>query len=194
MSWARAEKAALTKIRIHNRRFCITSFLQLESRTCLSHATREAHRPALILLFAKKFFRGPSRTGTYQRFGFSAQTRTQISVTGSSVTLANEVERSNILAPGFWFRIRGTPLLPAFTPECFRGLALGSRIQLQQRNCSRFTRDFSRRSTFSSSQRTAVRISGSRSPTQDLFRTCLGRAATNRRPSATIEQSAVRAP
>src|SRR5207244_5730647 len=39
-------------------------------------------------------------------------------------------------------------LLPAFTPENFRGLALGSRIQLQQRNCSRFTRDFSRRSTF----------------------------------------------
>ena len=46
---------------------------------------------------------------------------------------------------------------------------------------------------FQSSQRTGSRISGSRSPTQDLFRTCLGRAATNRRPSATIEQSAVRA-
>jgi hypothetical protein len=58
------------------------------------------HRPALILLFAKKFFRGPSRTGTYQRFGFAAQTRTQIPLTGSSATLANEVERSNILAPG----------------------------------------------------------------------------------------------
>src|SRR5205807_6471866 len=99
----------------HNGRFRITSFLQLESRTCLFRTEREAHRPALILLFAKKFFRGPSRTGTYQRFGFAAQTRTQISLAGSSVTLANEVERSNILAPGFWFRIRGTPLLPAFT-------------------------------------------------------------------------------
>jgi hypothetical protein len=31
---------------------------------------------------------------------------------------------------------------------------MGGRIQLQQRNCSRFTRDFSRRSTFLSSQRT----------------------------------------
>ena len=123
----------------------------------------------------------------------SARRRTQMFTSGSSVTLANEVERSNILAPGLWFRIRGTLLLPAFTPERFRGLALGSRIQLQQRNCSRFARDFSRRSTFSSSQRTAVRISGLRSRTQDLFRTCLGRAATNRRPSATIEQSAVRA-
>jgi hypothetical protein len=34
---------------------------------------------------------------------------------GSSVTLANEVERSNILAPGFRHRIRDTNLLPAFT-------------------------------------------------------------------------------
>src|SRR2546430_10549119 len=129
----------------------------------------EAHRPALILLFAKKFFRGPSRTGTYQRFGFAAQTRTQISLAGSSVTLANEVERSNILAPGLWFRIRGTPLLPAFTVASWQRLALGSRIQLQQRNCSRFARDFSRRSTFSSSQRTRSRITPLSLPAQDKF-------------------------
>src|SRR5438876_2626451 len=54
----------------------------------------------------------------------------------------------------FW--LLASALLPAFTPESFRGLALGSRIQLQQRNCSRFTRDFSRRSTFPSSQRTKI--------------------------------------
>jgi hypothetical protein len=60
----------------------------------------------------------------------------------------NEVERPNILAPGLTIRQKPDHLLPAFTPESFRGLALGSRIQLQQRNCSRFTRDFSRRSTF----------------------------------------------
>src|SRR5205085_12458738 len=95
----------------------------------------------------------------------------------SAVATANEVERSNILAPGLPSGTRRTHLLPAFTPECFRGLALGSRIQLQQRNCSRFARDFSRRSTFSSSQTTAVSISVSRPSTQDLFRTCLGRAA-----------------
>src|SRR6184192_4091645 len=148
MSWARAEKAALTKIRIHNRRFRITSFLQLESRTCLSHATRGAHRPALILLFAKKFFRGPSRSGTYQRFGFAAQTRTQFLQIGPSVTLANEVERSNILAPGLTKPLLRHHLLPAFTDRSCDRLAVGSRIQLQQRNCSRFTRDFSRRSTF----------------------------------------------
>src|SRR5438552_325680 len=41
--------------------------------------------------------------------------------------------------------------------------------QLQQRNCSRFARDFLRRSTFSSSQRTASRSSGLRSALQDLF-------------------------
>jgi hypothetical protein len=93
-------------------------------------------------------------------------------------------------------------------PECFRGTTkepqaarlplqrlaqLGSRIQLQQRNCSRFSRDFLRRSTFSSSQRTGSRSSGLRSALQELFRIYLARPATNLRPSATIEPSAERA-
>ena len=86
----------------------------------------KAHRPALILLFAKKFFRGPSRTGTHQRFGFAAQTRTQIFLPESGVTPANEVERSNILAPGLWSRFRGTLLLPAFTaPNAFGAIGPG---------------------------------------------------------------------
>jgi hypothetical protein len=51
------------------------------------------HRPALILLFAKKFFRIVRTRGD-----------------------TNEVDRTNILAPGFI-------LLPAFAPEIFRGLA-----------------------------------------------------------------------
>ena len=46
---------------------------------------------------------------------------------------------------------------------------MGSRIQLQQRNCSRFSRDFLRRSTFPSSQRTGSRSSGLRLSLQDLF-------------------------
>ncbi len=33
----------------------------------------------------------------------------------------NEVDRTNILAPGFW--LRKARLVPAFTPERFRGLA-----------------------------------------------------------------------
>jgi len=37
----------------------------------------------------------------------------------------NELDRTNILAPGFWSRVCGTHLLPAFTPEKFRGLAHG---------------------------------------------------------------------
>jgi len=36
----------------------------------------------------------------------------------------NEVDRTNILAPGVWC-LCGTHLLPAFTPESFRGLAHG---------------------------------------------------------------------
>src|ERR1700720_2199476 len=132
---------------------------------------RRAHRPALILLFAKKFFRSPSRTGGF-RNRFAAITEPKSFKTGSSVTLANEVERSNILAPGLPPGTRPTHLLPAFTPERFRGLALGSRIQLQQRNCSRFARDFSRRSTFSSSQRTESISSDFSLAAQDLFRIC----------------------
>src|SRR5713101_4302683 len=74
--------------------------------------------------------------------------KSDIAAKGRRYADTNEVERSNILAPGLPSGTRRTHLLPAFTPECFRGLALGSRIQLQQRNCSRFARDFSRRSTF----------------------------------------------
>jgi hypothetical protein len=104
----------------------------------------------------------------------------------------NEVDRTNILAPGVCSDLCRNHLLPAFTPERFRGLAqLESRIQLQQRNCSRFARDFLRRSTFPSSQRTRSRSSGSRSPLQELFRSYPARVATNRRPSPIIEPSAV---
>jgi len=46
---------------------------------------------------------------------------------------------------------------------------MGSRIQLQQRNCSRFSRDFLRRSTFPSSQRTETRTSGLRFEGQDYL-------------------------
>jgi hypothetical protein len=61
-------------------------------------------------------------------------------------------------------------LLPAFTPGTFPGIGpVGSRIQLQQRNCSRFTRDFLRRSTFPSSQRTGTRTSGLRFDGQDYL-------------------------
>ena len=67
----------------------------------------------------------------------------------SRVTLANEVERANILASGFWSGNRRTHLLPAFTiPRSRDDWPMGSRIQLQQRNCSGFAPDFLRRSTF----------------------------------------------
>ena len=38
----------------------------------------------------------------------------------------NEVNRTNILASGFWSGTRRTHLHPAFTPESFRGLAHGT--------------------------------------------------------------------
>ena len=61
-------------------------------------------------------------------------------------------------------------------PRNFSGIGpMGSRIQLQQRNCSRFSRDFLRRSTFLSSQRTGSRTTGLRSERQDYL---IRRAAT----------------
>jgi hypothetical protein len=63
----------------------------------------------------------------------------------------NEAERANILAPGFRPRKpSGHTFFPPSPPSRSCGTndwLIGSRIQLQQRNCSRFTRDFSRRST-----------------------------------------------
>src|SRR5438034_4680018 len=138
-------------------RFRITSFLQLESRTCLSSAAAKSASPSSHSSFCEEVFSRPAEIRPRTLSGPLQKKRT------------NEVERSNILAPGLWFRIRGTPLLPAFTPERFRGLALGSRIQLQQRNCSRFARDFSRRSTFSRSQRTGSRITPLPLRAQDKF-------------------------
>lgn len=87
----------------HNGRFRITSFLQLESRTCLRRSRACGNRdasPSSHSSFCEEVFSRPSRTGTHQRFGLQRK-RGLSSLTGSSVTLANEVERSNILAPGF---------------------------------------------------------------------------------------------
>src|SRR6266567_4795766 len=135
------ETRALPGKQKHNRRFRIQVSSNSESRTCMA----EAASPSSHSSFCEEVFSRPAPAGT------------------------NEVDRTNILAPGFWSGTCRTHLHPAFTPESFRGLAMGSRIQLQQRNCSRFARDFLRRSTFSSSQRTASRSSGLRSALQDLF-------------------------
>src|SRR6266545_76229 len=112
------------------------------------------HRPALILLFAKKFFR-PAFAGRMRWTG-------QI----------------------FWLLALPSSRLHS---RIFSGIGpMESRIQLQQRNCSRFSRDFLRRSTFSSSQRTGSRSSGSRLTMQDFIH----RWTTNRRPSETMEPPA----
>jgi len=82
----------------------------------------------------------------------------------------NEVDRTNILAPGVCSGIYRNHLLPAFTVRARETIGpMGSRIQLQQRNCSRFSRDFLRRSTFLSSQRTGSRTTGLRFERQDYL-------------------------
>ncbi len=72
-------------------------------------------------------------------------------ITDPGYSSTNEVERTNILAPGLR-RLPDGPRTPSSRLHRARissenDWLKGSRIQLQQRNCSRFTRDFSRRST-----------------------------------------------
>jgi hypothetical protein len=174
-SSARTDVAALITLNKtkHNGRFRITSFLQLESRTCLPQSRGRgigAHRPALILLFAKKFFRGPSRTGTYQRFGFAAKPRTQVSLAKSNVTLANEVERSNVLAPGLTKPLLRHHLLPAFTVTSGNDWPWEVVSSYSSATAPGF-HGISRADphTFSSSQRTGSRTSRLRFRAQDLF-------------------------
>ena len=119
---------------------------------------------------------------------------------GFSVTLANEADRSNILAPGLrpeyfsdspfsrlhrssehghsacapsgdflrfpdsaeWNSAGRTDYKSMF--RYYNDWLVGNRIQLQQRNCSGFTPDFSRRSTVSNSQRTKRAIAACASP------------------------------
>src|SRR5437588_3073413 len=58
VSWAPTEKAALTKPTKtkHNGRFRITSFLQLESRTCLSSAAAKSASPSSHSSFCEEVF------------------------------------------------------------------------------------------------------------------------------------------
>ena len=61
-------------------------------------------------------------------------------------------------------------LLPAFTARSSRDdWLMGSRIQLQQRNCSRFSRDFSRRSTDQTRKELLPEVAACASAAQDLF-------------------------
>jgi len=122
----------------------------------LSSAAAKSASPSSHSSFAKKFFRSPSRTGGF-RNRFAAITEPKSFKTGSSVTLANEVERSNILAPGLPFRHPPDAPSSRLHPRMFSGLPWES-YPVQQRNCSRFARDSFAPITFSSSQRTGSRI------------------------------------
>jgi len=92
---------------------------------------------------------------------------------GLSVTLANEADRFEY--SGSWLAARRFFGLTFFPPSplvknrrrhaCLHNdWLVGNRIQLQQRNCSGFTPDFSRRSTVSNSQRTKRAIAACASP------------------------------
>jgi len=132
--------------------------------------------PALILLFAKKFFRAvvgivnPGRRDPhdgYSRMRWTGQIFWLLAYDACAAphllpAFTAFLWRPRMLSGHNQLAAGGTPATTAIGP-------VGSCIQLQQRNCSRFSRDFLRRSTFPNSQRTKTRTSGSRSPLQELF-------------------------
>src|SRR6266480_6132888 len=73
-SWARTENAALIKLTNtkHNGRFRITSFLQLESRTCLSSAAAKSASPSSHSSFCEEVFSRSRRNSAPNAFGAAA--------------------------------------------------------------------------------------------------------------------------
>jgi hypothetical protein len=92
-------------------------------------------------------------------------------------------QRPNILAPGLRSAVCSDSPSSRLHRRAKRRLALGSRIQLQQRNCSRFARDFSHRSTF---LKLAKNWNENYLVTLRIARFISSRV-TKRRPRATIE-------
>ena len=91
--------------------------------SCFERRTRgRAVRSTLILLFAKKFFRGPSRTGGF-RNRFTANTDPKKLKPGFSVTLANEADRfeysGSWLAARRFFGLTFFPPSPLFGTRAF---------------------------------------------------------------------------
>jgi hypothetical protein len=117
-----------------------------------------APRPALIPLLAKKFFRTVLQKAGGDRPPLQGQAR--MSWTGQIFwLLASEgvesfqlsVERKKeAVQPLSTLNSQlstSSAFSPPSPPVCAGDWPMGSRIQLQQRNCSRFARDFLRRST-----------------------------------------------
>jgi hypothetical protein len=118
--------------------FFIQDSSNSESRTCMAVAAS----PSSHSSFCEEVFphaRADRPAPTF--FRAATETRT------------NEVDRTNILASGLWSGRESFSSQPfsAFLPPSpllsGNDWLMGSRIQLQQRNCSRFARDFLRRST-----------------------------------------------
>src|SRR5262249_48200948 len=166
-------KASIATGKNQTGRFCITSFLQLRESD-LFPATSE-NSIALESPTFDEVAGSPSSHSSFceevfSRVGFCSG----VCVKRRAADTAAPTTRMRWTGQIFWLLASDAcvapHLPPAFTPEMASGIGpMGSRIQLQQCNCSRFSRDFLRRSTFSNSQRTESRTSCSRSPLQELF-------------------------
>src|ERR1043166_9378601 len=119
-STARTEIAALNKLNQikHNGRICITSFLQLRESDLFAlwrQSTARAHRPALILLFAKKFFRSEPDWHLPEVRRYSAKCEPEFLKPGAASRCRMRWTRSNVLTPGLTKPLLRHHLLPAFT-------------------------------------------------------------------------------
>src|SRR2546423_7379414 len=127
-----AERTAAAR---SHERFRITSYLQLfrEADSIPALGGRRVH----------------SSHSSFSRRSFFEARRWRNSTINnrSSRSDSNEVETGKY--SGSWFPRpdRDASSFPPSPPKCFQRLALGNCIQSQQRNCSRISRDSSRRST-----------------------------------------------
>ena len=143
-------------------RYCF--FIQVssnsESRTCMAVAAS----PSSHSSFREEVFSRCSRLAQSRR----VWARRQSAVATSRMRWTGQI---------FWLLAygpasAGRTFFPPSPPKTPGTGPLGSRIQLQQRNCSRFSRDFLRRSTFPSSQRTGTSTSRLRLERQDYLINC----------------------
>jgi hypothetical protein len=131
--------------------FHITSFLHLLRGGLVA----EADRPRLsFFFFTKKFFRAELWHSLLRLCPWNAH-RQDACATTARMRWSGQI---------FWLlacgpeSFRGTPSSRLHPRKAFGDWLMGSCIQLQQRNCSGFAPDFSRRSTNLDSQRTARAI------------------------------------
>ena len=166
-SWAQQIDVARNGTKKNSERFFCTS----NPPVSRGELAAEPFAPLSFFFLRRSFF--AVRAGRADSESGYSEGGPQKVKSGFSVTLANEADRFEY--SGSWLAARRFFGLTFFPPSplvknrrrhacLYNDWLVGNRIQLQQRNCSGFTPDFSRRSTVSNSQRTKRAIAACASP------------------------------